>query len=60
MSNSIYIEMGYTSREDYLFCLAEDYGVPQNVVNALASLLGPDEDFDGLVSAIEDYEEGEL
>lgn len=60
MSNSIYIEMGYTSRADYLSSLAEDYGVPQNVVNALASLLGPEEDFDGLVSAIEDYEGGEL
>lgn len=51
---SIYQEHGYESRKDYLKCLAEDYGVPEETVFALASVLGSTEDFDGLVSAVED------
>ena len=51
---SIYTEEGYTSRRDYLECLAEDFGVPASTVFMLASMLGPDEDFDGLVCAVED------
>jgi len=51
---SIYTDNGYHSRVEYLSTLAEDYGVPLNRVAALAQLLGPDEDFDGLVSMIDD------
>ena len=54
---SIYIENGYDSRMDYLESLAVDYGVPCSHVVALASLLGKDEDFDGLVTALEDMSE---
>lgn len=50
----VYVENGYASRADYLSCLAEDYGVDQQTVQALADLLGPNEDFDGLVSSLED------
>ena len=53
---SIYTDEGYTSRKDYLTCLAEDYEVPVDTVFALACMLGPDEDFDGLVNAIEDVQ----
>lgn len=54
MSN-VYRENGYNDREDYLSCIAEDYGPDlEQVVRPLAELLGPDEDFDGLVSALED------
>lgn len=50
-----YQAQGYTDREDYLSCLAEDYGVDlEQVVRPLAELLGPDEDFDGLVNAVQD------
>lgn len=51
----IYTDNDYESREDYLQCLSEDYSVPLNVVETLASLLGEEEMFDGLICAIEDY-----
>lgn len=54
MSNDVYLANGYEDREDYLSCLAEDYGVDLDTVKALADLLGPNEDFDGLVTALED------
>ena len=56
MSNS-YKDNGYESREDYLKCLAEDNGVDLSMVYMMAQLLGPNEDFDGLVTALEDYTE---
>jgi len=57
MSNyNPYIENGYQSRKHYLQCISEDYGVPLDVVYSLADLLGEIEDFDGLISALEDAE----
>lgn len=50
----VYQENGYKHRDDYLNSLSEDYGVPIDAVLALAEVLGPDEDFDGLVSNLED------
>lgn len=50
-----YIEQGYKNRHDYLRCMSDDYGVPIDVVYAIADLLGPNEDFDGLINALEDY-----
>lgn len=52
----IYYENGYKNREHYLKALAENNGVDLCNVKALADLLGPNEDFDGLVTAIEDME----
>jgi len=49
-----YRELGYASREDYLECLAEEYGVDPEIVETLADLLGPNEDFDGLVTMLQD------
>lgn len=54
MSDDIYQANGYDDREDYLAGLAEDYGVDLDTVYALADLLGPNEDFDGLVTQLED------
>ena len=51
---SVYTDEGYTSRRDYLESLAADMGVEPDTVFALASMLGSSEDFDGLVTAIED------
>ncbi len=45
---------GYKDRQQYLEDLYGEYG--QDVVDALASILGAEEDFDGLVSALQDYE----
>ena len=56
MDKNIYQENGYTDRDDYLTCLSEDYGVPIESVYSLAEMLGEHEDFDGLVSALEDAE----
>lgn len=52
---SIYVEMGFDNRKAYLLSLCDDYGVEPETVFALASILGPSEDFDGLVTALEDH-----
>lgn len=52
---TVYQDHGYKNRRDYLECLADDYSVDKEVVFALASMLGETEDFDGLVTSIEDY-----
>lgn len=61
---NIYQENGYTSRKDYLQSLAAEYGVDYQTVACLAALLGSGEDWDGLVSAVEDVamaqEDGEM
>ena len=54
MERDVYQENGYDSRDDYLNSLSEDYGIPLDAVLAVAEILGPDEDFDGLVSNLED------
>lgn len=59
MSN-IYKENGYENRQDYLKNLAEDYGADIHTVSTLADLLGPDEDFDGLVTSLEDMEDMDI
>lgn len=53
---NIYQDYGYKSRRDYLDSLAEDFGVDKQTVYAMASILGSTEDFDGLVTALEDGE----
>jgi hypothetical protein len=50
----VYKENGYKNRQDYLESLAEENDVPIDVVLCAAELLGPNEDFDGLVNEIED------
>lgn len=45
---------GYDSREQYLDNLAIEYGVAKMTVYSLADMLGPNEDFDGLINALED------
>jgi len=56
---NIYVENGYENREDYLHCMSEDYGVSIDTVYSLAYMLGESEDFDGLISALEDLEDAE-
>lgn len=52
---NVYKENGYENRRDYLRCMAEDYGAPLETVYAIAQMLGPDEDFDGLIVSLEDW-----
>ena len=54
MAQSIYQEQGFENRKDYLNSLAEDFGVDRQTVYTLASMLGSSEDFDGLISSLED------
>lgn len=49
-----YQEAGYASRTEYLKALAEEHDVPVGLVFDAAFLLGPDEDFDGLVTLLEE------
>jgi len=53
----VYKENGFDNRNDYLVFLAQEYGMSFNEVFHLANLLGENEDFDGLLSALEDEED---
>ena len=51
-NNSRYQENGYKNRFEYLESLREQYGADK--VDALLTVLPPSEDFDGLVTELED------
>lgn len=51
---NVYQENGFKDRNDYLHSVAEDFGLPFETVAALASVLGKSEDFDGLITTLED------
>lgn len=57
MEQTIYQQNGYYNRADYLRCMSEDYGVPIDTVKVVADVLGSNEDFDGLVNALENIED---
>ena len=50
-----YREEGAESRYEYLVDLAEYNGIPLDMIFTMMDVLGPNEDFDGLLSMIEDY-----
>lgn len=54
---NVYQENGYGDRADYIRQMAEGHDLMESVVWQLADLLGPDEDFDGLVVACQDAAE---
>ncbi len=49
-------ENGYDGLKEYLHDLSDEYDVPYSVVVSLYQLLGEQELFDGLVSAVQDAE----
>jgi hypothetical protein len=53
---SIYKQHGFDTRREYLIDLGDSYGIDSTIVFALADMLGTNEDFDGLVNALEDYQ----
>lgn len=55
---TVYQEQGYENRRSYLRGLADELGVDTATVFMMADLLGESEDFDGLVTSLEDYAEG--
>lgn len=49
------------TRAEYLSGLAEEFCISLSVVEVIADTLGPDEDFDGLVTQLEDISDlGEI
>ena len=52
-TQDIYKLNGYANREEYLDGLREEYGA--DAVDALEGILPASEDFDGLVTSLEDY-----
>ena len=56
---NIYTDNGYTDRAEYLFCMADEYGINIDKVELVADLLGPSEDFDGLVTTLQDMQDRE-
>lgn len=53
--DSVYEMNGYADRQDYLDDLADNMGLDRSIVSALADLLGETEDFDGLVTSLQDF-----
>ena len=59
MDDSLYVEAhAAEDREEYLGELASEYGISEDIVYMLADMLGPNEDHDGLITALEDYTGG--
>lgn len=56
-SDNVYVRNGYENRKHYLKELADAHELPLSTVWMLADLLGPSEDFDGLVTSLEDMED---
>ena len=55
--DKIYQDHGYENRTDYLESLIDDYGLNEDlqyVMYMTADLLGHEEDFDGLISFLND------
>lgn len=57
---TIYEKHGFKNRREYLEDLSDTMGVDMQDTLMLAELLGPDEDFDGLVTMLEDHSGGWL
>jgi hypothetical protein len=55
---SVYTDNGYKNRKDYLKNLADEMGIDTDTVFMMASVLGASEDFDGLVTSLEDMADG--
>jgi hypothetical protein len=51
---SIYTDNGYSSRQDYLDSLREDYG---DLVDVALTILPASEDFDGLITTLKDMQD---
>lgn len=54
MTDEIYKRHGYANRTEYLRAIAEDNGLALWIVIEMANMLGPSEDFDGLVAMVQD------
>jgi hypothetical protein len=53
---TVYQLKGYKNRKEYLQHLADEYDCTIGCVKLLADIFGKEEDFDGLVMMLRDYE----
>jgi hypothetical protein len=60
IDNALYNANGYKDREEYLQSLTKAYGIDMTTVRMVSDMLGPSEDFDGLVTELEDFAEMDL
>lgn len=51
---NVYTKNGYDNRKAYLTAQSDWFGVDLSTVFYLAEILGENEDFDGLISSLED------
>ncbi len=49
---SLYQQHGFDNRKHYIKCLREDFGA--ELVDAMLEIMPPSEDFDGLITELED------
>ena len=56
-SQTVYQQNGYKDRADYLTHLREEHG---EIVDVLVDVLPESEDFDGLITALEEYKDMDL
>jgi len=55
-NEAVYTAYGCKDRNDYLESLADDRGIDRMTVDIIADILGPSEDFDGLVTELDDFD----
>jgi hypothetical protein len=53
--STVYEDNGFTNRTEYLWSLTEDHNVSIETVHLYSDLMGPSEDFDGLVSSLQEH-----
>jgi hypothetical protein len=53
--STVYEDNGYKNRTEYLWSLTEDHNVSIGTVHLYSDLMGPSEDFDGLVSSLAEH-----
>ena len=54
--DNVYVRNGYENRDDYLDSLADNFGMNEYIVHEMADILGENEDFDGLINELEDFD----
>jgi hypothetical protein len=59
LNEGVYTANGCKDRDDYLNSLADDRGIDRMAVNIISDMLGENEDFDGLITALDDFKDYE-
>jgi hypothetical protein len=54
-NRSVYVQNGFKDRQHYLNSLSYEYGIDMYSLSCIADMLGENEDFDGLISSLNDF-----